>query len=354
MKLRKPIDTVVWGGRTVRLLDQRKLPARVTYLACTSARDIHDAIRTLAVRGAPAIGVAGAMGLALAAVRSSARDARSLLRELERASRYLVGARPTAVNLSWGLARMIARARKTERRGVQALREALVREACEIKAEDEALCLAIGRHGSVLISPRDCVLTHCNAGGLATSGFGTALAVLYVAHACGKRVSVYACETRPLLQGSRLTVWELSQAGLPVTLVCDNMVGTLMQQGRIRKVIVGADRIASNGDTANKIGTYGIAVLAKHHGVPFYVAAPSSSFDFRARSGAAIPIEERAPEEVTHVAGKRIAPVGTRAYNPAFDVTPHELITGIITEAGVLRAPFRRAIGRLARRSRST
>lgn len=310
-----PVRAVEWVGGAdgyLRLLDQTRLPTELTYRECRTLEDVRHAIRELAVRGAPAIGVAAAYGVLL-------RGAMPLDAAIDR----LASSRPTAVNLAWALERM--------RRANGALAEAHA-----IAREDEAMCAAIGQHGAPLLANVAGVLTHCNTGALATAGLGTALAVLFTAHAQGRRFRVYADETRPLLQGARLTAWELLHAGLDVTLICDSVAARVMKEGRVQLVIVGADRIAANGDTANKIGTYGVAVLAKAHGVPFYVAAPSSTFDLTLPNGDGIPIEERDSREVTHAFGKQTAPEGVTVYNPAFDVTPAGLITGIITERGVI------------------
>lgn len=335
---------VDWRDNAVVLLDQRQLPAMETYCTLTDWRDVAEAIRNMTVRGAPAIGVAGAMGLALAAVESRARGTDAMLIELHDAARIFRATRPTAVNLAWGLERMLRRARAESASGPDGIKRILVAEAIAIKEEDIRNNIAMGRHGEKLLNDGDTVLTHCNAGALATAGFGTALGVIYAACAAGKKISVIVGETRPVLQGARLTTWELQKSGIPVTLICDNMAATLMQKKLIHKVIVGADRIAANGDAANKIGTYGLAVLAKHHGIPFYVVAPLSTIDPATPNGASIPIEERAPDEVTTINGKSIAPAGIAVRNPAFDVTPAELVTVIVTERGIMTKPFGEAI----------
>jgi methylthioribose-1-phosphate isomerase len=342
--------TIRWVGGArghVALIDQTLLPGKLSIVRVRDVAVMWDAIRRLAVRGAPAIGVAAAYGVVLGAGRSRARTVAALARDVEAAADRLATSRPTAVNLFWALDRMRARLRRlaaggrATRGGVLA---GLLAEARAIHAEDAALCAAIGRHGAKLLRADWSVLTHCNAGALATGGSGTALAVLYEAARQGKRLRVYADETRPLLQGARLTSWELRRSGLDVTLLCDNAAASLLRSGAIHCVIVGADRIARNGDVANKIGTYGVAVLAREHGVPLYVAAPSSTFDLKTATGARIPIEERAAEEVTHVLGQATAPRGVKVYNPAFDVTPARLVSAIITERGVLRPPLARSI----------
>ena len=302
------------------------------------------AIKTLQVRGAPAIGVAAAMGLAAALQDITATDTQSLLAEADRLADYLATSRPTAVNLFWALDRMRAFARTHATLGPQELKQALAGEAVAIRDEDAAMCRAIGEHGATLIRQASAVLTHCNAGGLATSEFGTALAPVYVAQEQGHRVHVYSDETRPLLQGSRLTAWELMQGGVEVTVICDNMAAQVMREGRVNAVLVGADRIAGNGDAANKIGTYGLAILARHHEIPFYVLAPTSTFDLSLEDGSRIPIEERAAEEITEWMGLRTAPEGASVYAPAFDVTPAELITAIVCETGVLYPDYREAM----------
>jgi methylthioribose-1-phosphate isomerase len=330
---------IEWVGGAdgfVRLVDQTLLPMSLTYRDCRTAEEVWEAIRALRVRGAPAIGIAAAMGLVLAMQRHNARD--SYLARLREQSNYLRTSRPTAVNLFWALDRMercldelppaAAPSQATAR---------LLEEALAIQAEDTRTCRAIGLAGADLIPDGAGVLTHCNTGGLATAEYGTALAVMFTAADRGRRFRVFADETRPLLQGARLTTWELLQHGIDVTLICDNTAAQVMKEGHIQLVIVGADRIAANGDTANKIGTYGIAVLARAHNIPFYVAAPGSTFDRTLPNGDGIPIEQRDPREVTHGFGKQTAPDGVGVYNPAFDVTPHHLISGLITERGLIQ-----------------
>jgi methylthioribose-1-phosphate isomerase len=301
----------------------------------------------LRVRGAPAIGVAAAYGLCVAVQDARALPLAQFRAELERRARWLDTARPTAVNLSWSLRRMLQRAHTCGASNTAALYDALVEEAQQIHAEDQALCEGIGRHGMPLIGQGSGVLTHCNAGALATTGLGTATAPIYAAHRDGVTFKVFADETRPLLQGARLTAFELQQAGVDVTLIIDSAAASIMSQGLVDLVIVGTDRVAANGDFANKIGTLGVALAARHYGIPFYVACPSSTLDFRTPSGAQIEIEERCDEEVTHIAGQRTAAPGIKVRNPAFDVTPQQLVTGFITERGIVRAPFERSLGSL-------
>lgn len=314
--------TIEWKNNKVIFLDQTKLPTEEVYVTCSTAAEVAEAIKTMVVRGAPAIGVAGAMGAALSALQA---DKNRFSDDCD----HLISVRPTAVNLKWGVERM--------RRFVleNPSPDKIITEALKIYEEDIATNRQIGQHGEKLIENGDRILTHCNAGALACAGYGTALGVLYAAQEKGKKFTVFADETRPFLQGSRLTAWELSKNGIPVTLITDNMAGWMMKKGEITKVIVGADRIAANGDVANKIGTYSIAVLAKAHDIPFYVAAPCSTIDLKTPTGDQIPIEDRSPQEVTHFRGIRVAPENINVKNPAFDVTPHALVTAIITEKGV-------------------
>ena len=330
--------TVAWLPEGIQILDQSLLPGEERYVTLGSVAEVADAIRTLRVRGAPLIGVVGAMGVALAATTSDDASPAVVRRRVEQAARELVATRPTAVNLRWAVDRMVAVTGRTMP-DARRLVDALVAESRAIHAEDRAMCEAIGQHGLPLLPDGATVLTHCNAGSLATSGIGTALAAVYKAHEAGRRLHVIAAETRPVLQGSRLTAWELMRAGVPCTLITDNMVASRLREGGITCVIVGADRIAANGDTANKIGTYGVALVAKAHGVPFYVAAPQSTFDLETATGAGIPIEERSASEVTAVQGQATAPAGVKTWNPAFDVTPASLITGFITDKGLLTRP---------------
>lgn len=343
------VKTIEWVGGIdghARVLDQTLLPRLVRYRICRTAREMWESIRKLRVRGAPAIGIAGALGVLLHLRGARARTRRELLQEIVRACRVLGTARPTAVNLRWALARMLARAGSFPGNNILAIRRVLREEALEILREDERTCLELGRQGLKLLGSAQAVLTHCNTGSLATSRWGTALSVVYQAHRRGRRIRVYATETRPLLQGSRLTCWELRRAGIPVTLLCDSAAGEILATGEVQSVWVGADRIAANGDVANKIGTYPLAVLAKENGIPFYVVAPLSSFDRSRRTGREIPIEERSGAEIVAPFGRRIAPRGIQVRNPAFDVTPARYITAIVTERGILVPPFRASIGR--------
>ncbi len=334
--------TIDWKGDRVRILDQRRLPQEVHYLDCRDFASVGRAIRSMAIRGAPAIGVAAAMGIALAGKKIRSRQPEAFLKRLSDACTAMRGTRPTAVNLFWAVDRMKKIIDEVHTRGVDQTKEMLVKEALRILEEDVEINRKIGMYGKSLIREGDGVLTHCNAGALATGGYGTALGVIYAARDEGKKFHVCVDETRPLLQGCRLTAWELIQERIPATVITDSMAGALMMKGKINLVVVGADRIARNGDTANKIGTYGVAVLSKWHGIPFYVAAPTSTLDLTLASGSDIPIEERDIREVTHFRGAPIAPEGIRAINPAFDVTPGSLIHGIITEKGIVRKPFRK------------
>jgi len=331
----RPIEWVGGADGHVRMIDQSLLPNELRWIECASVEEVVSAIRRLAVRGAPAIGIAAAMGVVLG-VRGSDSGRPAFLDRLNEVCVLLKGARPTAVNLAWATDRMRARARSLADEDTDALVAELLGEAKKIRDEDAAMCRAIGAHGYGLIPDGGGVLTHCNAGALATAEYGTALALMYEAHTRGRRFTVYADETRPLLQGSRLTAWELMYAGIDVVVICDNMAAQVMKEGKIDLVITGADRIAANGDVANKIGTYGVAVLAKAHGIGMYVAAPSSTFDLSARSGADIPIEERSADEIRRGFGIWTAPQDVRCYCPAFDVTPAQLIRGLVTERGVI------------------
>lgn len=332
------VPTVEWIQGAVRLLDQSRLPEHVEFLDCRDYRAVADAIRELKVRGAPAIGVTAALGVALGAQAISATEFPAFAQALLPICDHLGATRPTAVNLFWAIDRMKTKLASLSAQAVPAVKAALLAEAQAILEEDIALCKAMGRHGAELIANGQTVLTHCNAGALATAGYGTALGVIRAAWEQGKKIQVIADETRPVLQGARLTAWELMQDKIPVTLITDNMAGSLMRQGKIQLCVVGADRIAANGDVANKIGTYSVAVLARAHGIPFYVAAPYSTIDLKTKTGADIPIEQRNALEVTTIHGSHpVAPAGVAVYNPAFDVTPAELITGIITERGVFK-----------------
>jgi methylthioribose-1-phosphate isomerase len=343
--------TIEWKKDSVRILDQRRLPNEVRYLECRSSDAVAQAIRTLAVRGAPAIGIAAAMGIALAAMKLPPSRPETFGKRMASICELMRQTRPTAVNLFWAVDRMKKILDRTDSINFGEVRKRLEKEALLIYEEDIAINRKIGERGKVLIQEGDGVLTHCNAGALATAGHGTALGILYSAWAEGRRFEVFADETRPLLQGARLTAWELIQKEIPVTLITDSMAAALMKRGKINLVLVGADRIARNGDTANKIGTYGLAILARWHRIPFYVAAPLSTLDFRLSSGAGIPIEERAPEEVTHFHGKRVTSKKVRVFNPAFDVTPHGLIEGIITEKGIIRKPYERNLQEIGGRA---
>ncbi|MCY0901507.1 MAG: S-methyl-5-thioribose-1-phosphate isomerase [Firmicutes bacterium] len=371
------IRPLVFNGDRLTMIDQTRLPQELIYLDLRTVEEVWEAIRSLRVRGAPAIGLAASFGYALAAAVAPVTDSlEGFVAHMQGVREYLETSRPTAVNLFWAMARMDRVLREETRRLMaaqmpdarsptsptsptspasaqamtqQAIVERLRAEAVLIQSEDERSCRAIGENLLTLMTDGMGVLTHCNTGTLATSQYGTALAGFYLAHERGWAIRVFADETRPVLQGARLTAWELQQAGIDVTLICDNMAATVMAQGNVQAVVVGADRIAANGDTANKIGTHGLAVLARHFGVPFYVAAPVSTMDPATATGADIHIEERAAKEVTHVAGERIAPEGVSVYNPAFDVTPHELITAIVTERGICRPDFAMAIGNLTR-----
>jgi methylthioribose-1-phosphate isomerase len=333
------VYSVAWVGGTdgyVRLLDQTILPGEVCYRDCRTLDDMREAICMLRVRGAPAIGVAAAMALVLH-TQQAVRCGDLSESTFQRAADWLTAARPTAVNLAWAVRRMTGVfSRWNASRAGDPVR-VLLDEALAIREEDAQMCRAIGRHGAGLFADGQGILTHCNTGGLATAEYGTALAAIFTAAEQGKRLHVYADETRPLLQGARLTSWELQQAGIDVTVICDGMAAQVMKEGRVQGVIVGADRIAANGDTANKIGTYGVAVLARAHGIPFHVAAPSSTFDLNLPSGDGIPIEQRDPREITHGFGRQTVPEGVRVYNPAFDVTPADLIASIVTEKGLIR-----------------
>ena len=332
------VPTVEWKNGAIRLLDQSRLPGSVEFLDCQDYQTVAEAIRTLKVRGAPAIGVTAAMGVALGAQAVSATEYSSFAQAVLTICDDLAATRPTAVNLFWAIERMKQTLQSLDTHPISVIQQALIKESQAILEEDIVLCKTMGRHGAELIRDGQTVLTHCNAGSLATAGYGTALGVIRAACEQGKKINVIADETRPILQGARLTAWELMQDQIPVTLITDNMAGSLMRQGKIHLCIVGADRIAANGDVANKIGTYSVAVLANAHNIPFYVAAPYSTIDLNTRSGDDIPIEQRNPLEVTTIHGSHpVAPKDVPVYNPAFDVTPAELITGIITERGVFK-----------------
>ena len=340
------LPTIARDGDTVVMIDQRKLPAEETYVRCKSAAEVARAIRTMVIRGAPAIGVAAAMGIALGVRMSKSTGTQKLAAEFYKICEAMAATRPTAVNLFWAIDRMkrsfAAGAAAGE--SVDQIKERLDREADAIHDEDVASCRAMGAFGAAVVPADARILTHCNAGALATAGYGTALGVIRGAVEAGKQVAVYADETRPFLQGARLTAWELVRDGIQTTIITDNMAGALMRQRKVDLVVVGADRIAANGDTANKIGTYGVAVLAREHQIPFYVAAPLSTIDLNTPDGEHIPIEERSPREVTHVGGSQLAPDGALVWNPSFDVTPNALIAGIITERGIFRPPYQESL----------
>jgi len=337
--------TLHWSGEVAGhlvLIDQTLLPVELREIECRTVETVWEAIRKLRVRGAPAIGIAAAYGICVGVQTAAGKSSDEFFARLHEVCDYLATSRPTAVNLFWALERMRAVAEGLRGSAAPAgIAARLLAEARAIEDEDRRMCRAIGRFGAELLADGQGVLTHCNAGGLATADYGTALAVFFAAHEAGKKLHVFADETRPLLQGARLTAWELSQRGIDTTLICDSMAAQVMSESRVQAVVVGADRIAANGDTANKIGTYGVAVLAAHHKVPFYVAAPSSTFDFAISSGAEIPIEHRDGREITHGFGRQTAPAGIDVYNPAFDVTPATLIAAFITERGVIRPPYR-------------
>jgi methylthioribose-1-phosphate isomerase len=334
------IQTLEWTDQGVRFIDQTKLPMEETYVTCKTHEQVAEVIRTMVVRGAPAIGVAAAMGIALAVKNSKAETVGDLKRDFNQACDVIGKTRPTAVNLFWAIRRMQEKLERILIRPLAQIKQTLIEEARRMHAEDIAANQAMGRHGAALMPSEGGVLTHCNAGALATCGYGTALGVIRAAVEQGKKIHVFADETRPFLQGSRLTAWELMKDGIPTTVISDNMAGAMMSQGKIGAIVVGADRIAANGDVANKIGTYTVAVLAREHGIPFYVAAPFSTIDLATSDGSKIPIEQRNAKEITHIAGKQMVPDGVEIENPAFDVTPAKYVTAIITERGIARAPY--------------
>jgi methylthioribose-1-phosphate isomerase len=344
--IQNKVETIEWTPEGVIMIDQTKLPREVTFVTCVTYNDVADAIRSMVIRGAPAIGVAAAMGVALGALHASDLEA-----EMPVICETLAQTRPTAVNLFWAIDRMKAVYASVRGSEPAAIRERMVLEAQRVRDEDLEINAKIGSFGAPLVPDGKTVLTHCNAGALATAGFGTALGVIRAAVQQGKKIDVFADETRPFLQGARLTAWELQRDGIETTLITDNMAGHFLKSGRIGCVVVGADRIAANGDVANKVGTYGVAVLAKENNVPFYVAAPISTLDLTLETGDKIPIEERAAKEVTHIAGLSIAPEGIKVANPAFDVTPNRYVSAIITELGVARAPFTEQLRELCRKS---
>jgi methylthioribose-1-phosphate isomerase len=342
------IKTLEWTDDGVRFIDQTKLPTEEVYVTCKDYEEVATAIRDMIVRGAPAIGVAAAMGIALGVRDAEGDHVAELKREFEQICDTMGETRPTAVNLFWAIRRMKDRFEQVSELPVAQIKQAMITEAQRMYLEDIAANEAMGKHGAVLLPSSGGVLTHCNAGALATCGYGTALGVIRAAVEAGKKINVYADETRPFLQGSRLTAWELTKDNIPTTVISDNMAGAMMRQGKIGAVIVGADRIAANGDVANKIGTYTVAVLAKEHNIPFYVAAPFSTIDLDTPDGSKIPIEQRSSREVTHMAGKQMTPNGVKIENPAFDVTPNKYITAIITERGVAKAPYSESLQKLA------
>ena len=342
------IQNLEWTESGVVFIDQTKLPTEEVYVTCTTHQQVADVIRNMVVRGAPAIGVAAAMGIALGVRNSKAENAADLKKEFDEICETIRQTRPTAVNLFWAIRRMTEKFESLRSRPIAQLQQALIEEAQHMHAEDIAANQAMGRHGATLMPSEGGVLTHCNAGALATAGYGTALGVIRAAVEQGKKIHVYADETRPFLQGSRLTAWELMKDGIPTTVISDNMAGAMMKQGKIGAIVVGADRIAANGDVANKIGTYTVAVLAKENGIPFYVAAPISTVDLACPDGDKIPIEQRNPREVTHIGGKQMVPDGVSIENPAFDVTPARYVAAIITERGIVRAPYLESLQKLA------
>ena len=345
------INTLEWTDKGVRFIDQTKLPTEETYVNCTTYQQVADVIRNMVVRGAPAIGVAAAMGVALGIQKSKAENGADLKKDFDEICAVIGQTRPTAVNLFWAINRMREKFEYARMRPVPQIKETLIEEAKRMHAEDIAANQAMGRHGATLMPASGGVLTHCNAGALATAGYGTALGVIRAAVEQGKKIHVYADETRPFLQGSRLTAWELMKDGIPTTVISDNMSGSMMKQGKIGAIVVGADRIAANGDVANKIGTYTVAILAKEHNIPFYVAAPISTVDLATPDGTKIPIEQRNAREVTHIGGRQMTPDGVEIENPAFDVTPARYVTAIVTERGIAKAPYEESLRKLAEHS---
>jgi methylthioribose-1-phosphate isomerase len=346
------LPTIEWKDDAIVMIDQRKLPGVEVYVSCRTAPEVARAIKTMVIRGAPAIGVAAAMGIALGMQRSKATGTKQFVTEFQKTCELMAGTRPTAVNLFWAIERMKGVFAEAAQGGcsVDEIKHRLAGAARRIHDDDVESCRAMGAHGAALVPEQARILTHCNAGALATAGYGTALGVVRAAAEQGKRVAVLADETRPFLQGARLTAWELVRDGIDTTVITDNMAGTMMRLGDVDLVVVGADRIAANGDVANKIGTYGVAVLAKEHGLPFYVAAPVSTIDLDTPDGNRIPIEERSDREVTHVGSSRLTPEGAHIRNPAFDVTPHKYVTAIITERGIARAPYLESLAEIVNR----
>lgn len=342
-----PVNTIALEDGQVKIIDQTLLPCETRYLIIETKDQMWEAIKMLRIRGAPAIGIAAAFGVYLGIKDSKATDFNTFSNEVNQVTDYLATSRPTAVNLFWALERIKRVVQGNQSLTIDQLKKRILDEAVIMIEEDTAVCRAIGEFGETLFNDGDGILTNCNAGGLATAKYGTALAPIYLAKEKGKSLNVYADETRPLLQGGRLTVWELKQEDIPATLICDNMAASVMAKGWIKAVIVGTDRVAANGDVANKIGTYGVALLAKAHNIPFYVAAPTSSIDMSLPDGSQIPIEERAAEEITHGFGRQTAPDKITVYNPAFDVTPHEYVTALITEKGIIEPPFKENLKKL-------
>jgi methylthioribose-1-phosphate isomerase len=342
------IETLEWTDSGVRFIDQTKLPTEEVYVTCKTHEQVADVIRNMVVRGAPAIGVSAAMGIALGVKNSKAETTGELKKDFDAICDLIGKTRPTAVNLFWAIKRMQEKFETLRVRPIPQIKSSLIEEAKRMHAEDIAACQAMGKHGATLMPASGGVLTHCNAGALATCGYGTALGVIRAAVEQGKKIHVYADETRPFLQGSRLTAWELTKDNIPTTVISDNMAGAMMRQGKIGAIVVGADRIAANGDVANKIGTYTVAVLAKEHGIPFYVAAPLSTIDLQTPDGSKIPIEQRSAKEVTHIAGKQMVPDAAQVENPAFDVTPAKYVTAIVTEHGIAKAPYEESLRKLA------
>jgi len=348
------IQTLEWTPNGVVFIDQTKLPTEEVYVTCTTHQQVADVIRNMVVRGAPAIGVAAAMGIALGVKNSKAENGADLKKDFDQICETIRQTSNFSVNLFWAIRRMTEKFESLRARPTAQIQQALIDEAQRMHAEDIAANQAMGRHGATLMPSSGGVLTHCNAGALATAGYGTALGVIRAAVEAGKKIHVYADETRPFLQGSRLTAWELMKDGIPTTVISDNMAGVMMQQGKIGAIVVGADRIAANGDVANKIGTYTLAILAKEHGIPFYVAAPISTVDLATPDGGKIPIEQRNAREVTHIAGKQMVPDGVQVENPAFDVTPAKYVAAIITERGIARAPYEQSLSELVRQIQET
>ena len=341
------MKTIEWKDGKVVLIDQRKLPMKTVWVECKTCKEVVEAIKRMKIRGAPAIGVAAAFGMSLHAFNSKADKFDDFVTEMECAKRDLADSRPTAVNLTWALNRIMTKIYDVKNIELNQLKETILKEAKNIASEDIKINMIMGKYGSVLVNDGDNILTHCNAGALATAGFGTALGIIRTAFQQGKKIHVFVDETRPFLQGARLTSWELKQEKIPYTLIADNMAGFLMSLDKIDLVIVGADRIAANGDVANKIGTYSLSVLAKENNIPFYVAAPLSTIDLSVKCGKDIPIEERSSEEITHLSGFPIAPEGSQVFNPAFDITSSHYVTAIITERGIIRKPYIKTIKKI-------